>query len=175
MEPIIFTDWSTLGHTFIVGVLAYISLVIILRLTGKRTLSKMNAFDFVVTVAFGSTLASTILDPKITVAHGALAFFLLAGLQYVITWSSVRTGWVKRTVTGQPRIVFYKGDYVREALLSERVTRNEIDCAIRTHQITDKHEVEAVVLETDGSFSVLKNQAPDSFEQSVMPRDGESE
>ena len=53
-----FDSWAGLGRVLVVGVLAYSALVLLLRISGKRTLTKMNAFDLVVTVALGSTLAT---------------------------------------------------------------------------------------------------------------------
>jgi uncharacterized membrane protein YcaP (DUF421 family) len=83
-----FNDAFNLLRVVIVGTLAYLSLV--LSVSGKRTLSKMNAFDLVVTVAIGSTLAMVLLSKDVTLADGVVAFTLLIGLQYVITWLSVR-------------------------------------------------------------------------------------
>ena len=51
-----FDDWNGLLRTVVVGILADIAIVVLLRITGKRTLSKMNAFDLIVTVALGSTM-----------------------------------------------------------------------------------------------------------------------
>ena len=62
------------------------SLYLILRISGKRTLAKMNAFDFVVTVALGSTLATVFLSKDIALAEGLFAFALLAGLQRIVAW-----------------------------------------------------------------------------------------
>ncbi|MEO1764122.1 MAG: DUF421 domain-containing protein, partial [Cyanobacteria bacterium J06629_18] len=53
-----FNSWDTLQHTLIVGTLGYVATIILLRVSGKRTLSKWNSFDFIVTIAFGSILAS---------------------------------------------------------------------------------------------------------------------
>ena len=78
-----FNGWTALAHTVIVGVAAYAALVVLLRLSGKRSLAKMNAFDFVVTVALGSTLATVLLSKEVAPAEGALAFALLLFLQYV--------------------------------------------------------------------------------------------
>jgi len=82
------------------GVLAYVALVVFLRVSGKRTLSKMNAFDLVVTVALGSTLATVLLSKDVALAEGVLAFALLISLQFVVTWSSVRARWVRQLATG---------------------------------------------------------------------------
>ena len=72
-----FNGWESLLRTLVVGVLAYVSLVVFLRISGKRTLSKMNAFDLIVTVALGSTLATVLLSKDVALAEGALAFALL--------------------------------------------------------------------------------------------------
>lgn len=76
MAQLLFGGWEPLLRIMIVGVLAYVALVVFLRVSGKRTLSKMNAFDFVVTVALGSTLATVLLSRNIALSDGALAFAL---------------------------------------------------------------------------------------------------
>lgn len=90
MEQMLFNGWDSILRTACLGVLAYVTLVLMLRLSGKRTLSKMNAFDFVATVALGSTLASTLLSKDASLAQGAAAFGVLILLQFVVTWLSVR-------------------------------------------------------------------------------------
>ncbi|MCA9113241.1 MAG: hypothetical protein KDA52_25030, partial [Planctomycetaceae bacterium] len=68
LERMLFSGWDSLVRTLVVGVLAYVALVILLRISGKRTLSKLNAFDLVVTVALGSTLATVLLNRNIALA-----------------------------------------------------------------------------------------------------------
>ena len=85
-----FQNWTGLLRTVIVGVMAYLALVTLLRVTGKRTLSKMNAFDLIVTVALGSVLATILLSKDVPLAEGVVAFGLLVSMQYIITWLSVR-------------------------------------------------------------------------------------
>ena len=65
-----FESGSALLRTLIVGSLAYMALVFLLRVSGKRTLSKWNAFDLVVTVAFGSTLATALLSMGVQARAG---------------------------------------------------------------------------------------------------------
>ena len=155
LDQALFDGWGPLGRTLLVGVLAYAALVLLLRVTGRRSLSKMNAFDFVVTVALGSTLASLITSKDIALAQGVLAFALLLGLQYAVTWTSVRLAWFRRMITGEPALLFHRGDFLPEAMRRARVTREEIRAALRQHGHADLQRVHAVVLETDGSFSVL--------------------
>ena len=158
MEAIFFNGWSVLGRTLLIGVLAYVSLVFMLRVSGKRTLAKMNAFDLVVTVAIGSTLATIVLSKSVALAEGLLALALLIGMQFAISWSSTRMPWLRRVVTGEPRLLLRDGTMLDDALRDARVTREEVRAAVRSAGIGALGEVAAVVLETDGSFSVIAGQ-----------------
>ncbi len=156
MERMFFSGWESLLRTLVVGVLAYVVLVVFLRVSGNRTLSKMNAFDMVVTVALGSTLATVLLTKDVALADGALAFALLIVLQFIVTWSSVRTRWVRRLVTGEPVMLLYRGEVVPAVLRRTRVTEAEVRAAIRAAGLDSLGAVHAVVLETDGSFSIVR-------------------
>lgn len=155
-----FDGWSDLLRILVVGLCAYTGLVLILRITGKRTLSKMNAFDFVVTVALGSTLASAVLSSDVTVSEAILAFALLCALQFAITFLSVRSRRLQRLVKSEPALLVYRGAVLADALQRERVTEEEILATVRASGKAALSSAYAVVLETDGSFSVLD--APDS-------------
>ena len=150
-----FNDWAGLGRTLIVGVLAYAALILLLRISGKRTLSKMNAFDLIVTVALGSTLATVLLSKDVALAEGVLAFVALILLQFSITWMSVRSSSFSRMVKAEPALLFHRGQFLRRVMKFERVNEAEIRAAVREQGIGSLGGVEAVVLETDGSFSVI--------------------
>ena len=152
-----FDTWSDLGRLLVVGPLAYAALVAVLRVSGKRTLSKLNAFDLVVTVALGSTLATILLSSTVSLAEGVAALLLLVGLQYVLTWTSVRWPPLARAVKSEPALVYWEG-FLEAAMRRERVTAEEVRQAARAQGHADLSRVSAVVLETDGSFSILTDQ-----------------
>lgn len=156
VDEMFFSGWESLLRTLVVGVLAYVSLIVFLRFSGKRTLSKMNAFDLVVTVALGSTLATVLLTKSVALADGLLAFALLIFLQFAVAWSSVRARWVRRLVTGEPLMLLYRGEVLPTALRQSRVTEDELRAAVRAQGLASLKEADAVVLETDGSFSVVQ-------------------
>jgi uncharacterized membrane protein YcaP (DUF421 family) len=151
-----FDGWTGLLRVLVVGTLAYTALVLLLRATGKRTLSKMNAFDLIVTVALGSTLATVLLSKDVALAEGVLAFALLILLQFGITWLSVRSERVQALVKAEPRLLLHHGRLLPGALRRERMTGEEVRAAVRSQGIASLDEVAAVVLETDGSVSVLR-------------------
>jgi len=151
-----FESWMGLVRVVVVGTCAYATLICLLRVSGKRSLSKMNAFDLVVTVALGSTFATVILDNSIPLAEGVLALALLILLQFVITWLSVRFEPVQQLVKSRPTLLAQDGDYLTDAMREQRVTKEEVQAALREHGAADVAKVACVVLETDGSLSVVE-------------------
>ena len=150
-----FSGWGGVVRTLAIGTLAYAALVALLRVSGKRTLSKMNAFDLVVTVALGSTLATILLSKDVALAEGLAALALLIGLQLAITWLSVRSSTFSSLVKSEPALLLYEGRVLNAALRRERVTEAEVLAAVRQQGLASLEEVQAVVLETDGSMTCV--------------------
>ena len=151
----IFGSFYGLLRILVVGPLAYLLLIAILRVSGKRTLAKMNAFDFVVTVALGSTLATVLLSKDVPLTEGLLGFAVLAVLQFAIAWLAQRVLPVEAAIKATPRTLLCDGQIDQAALLDERVTVEEIKAAVRKGALGDLRDAAAVILETDGSFSVI--------------------
>ena len=149
-----YDDWQGLARVLVMGTCAYAALIALLRVSGKRTLAKLNAFDFIITVAIGSTLATVVLSASVALAEGLTALGLLVGLQYVVAWSSARNRLVERLVKSEPRMV-YRNGFLQQAMKRERVTADELHQAARSHGHHDLGEVAAIVLETDGTLSIL--------------------
>ena len=157
-----FSSWSGLGRVAIVGLLTYAALLLWLRLSGKRTMSKWNAFDAVVTIALGSTFATALLSKGTSLVEGVLALGLLVFLQFAITWLSVRSQAMRRLIKAEPTLLLKRGRFLYRALKSQRVTESEVRAAVRAEGIAALEDVYAVVLETDGTFSVIKHQEENS-------------
>ncbi|MEX0772050.1 MAG: YetF domain-containing protein [Balneolales bacterium] len=155
MENIFFENWATIARTLIIGTLAYASLILLLRISGKRTLSKMNAFDLIITVALGSSLATVLLNKDVTLAEGVIGFAVLIFLQFIVTWLSVRSNMVKSYIKSEPTLLFYKGEYLIGAMVSERITKDEIMATAREKGSGGMNTLDAVILETDGSMSAI--------------------
>lgn len=155
MENLFFNSWQSLIRTFISGVIAYFLLIVFLRISGKRTLSKLNAFDLVVTVALGSTLATILLNKNVAIVEGLLALLMLIFFQYIITWSSVRWNTIGKAVKSTPSVHYYQGEFYTGVMERERVTKEEVIAAARQNGIENIENVRVVFLETDGSLSVI--------------------
>lgn len=151
----ILSDWITILRILFVGTLAYLSLVSILRIFGKRVLAKMNAFDFLVTVALGSILATTVVSKDLTFIDGMVAFLLLISLQFILAKLTMFSKRINYLVKAQPVALFYNGKFDYETMKKERVLEEEIYQAIRSKGVASLDNVLAVVLETTGDISVL--------------------
>jgi uncharacterized membrane protein YcaP (DUF421 family) len=151
----LFDGWAEMGRVCAVGAAAYLVLLVELRTAGKRTLAKLNAFDLVVTVALGSALATIALSQDVSLAEGAAAITLLVAAQWTVAWLSVHTPLARRTVRADATVVFEHGRFDDTALVQTRLLRSEIEQAIRAGGCGDLEMVAAVVLETDGSLSVV--------------------
>lgn len=150
-----FESWAALWQVFLTGLLSYFILIFFLLVSGKRTLSKWNSFDFVITIALGSLLASAILSRDVTLAEGVLGLGLLIALQFIITWVSVRSKIFRNLLKAEPTLLLRNGEYIEKALIKQRVTESEILAAIRSNGQGAREDIAAIVLETDGSFSVI--------------------
>ncbi len=154
-----FQDWQGIVRTIIVGILAYAVLVLSLRISGKRTLAKLNAFDLVVTVALGSTLSAIVLQESVALAEGAVALALLIVAQYAVTFVSVRSTGFAQLVRSEPALLARDGRYCEASMKRERITKAEALSAIRSNGGRDIEDVEQLVLESDGSMSVALHDA----------------
>ncbi len=149
------SPWIEYAAVVAVAVGAYCWLVLVLRVSGKRSLSKLNAFDFAITVAFGSALATVIVSRDVGLFRGALVLAMLALLQYAVSRLSLQWPWFHDAVRSKPTLLLEDGGPVEKALRHERITLSELDEAVRSKGYARLDQLAAVVLETDGSFSVI--------------------
>ncbi len=155
MENLLFISLDNLLRVALSVPLLYFAVIGFIRISGKRSTSQMNNFDWIVTVAMGSLVASGIVLKNVAVVEVWLAIFLLLALQYVVTKSIMHNDTLSDLVRAEPALLLHKGKFIRAAMEAERVSEKEICAAIRGSGIQDIDQVWAVTLETDATFSVL--------------------
>jgi uncharacterized membrane protein YcaP (DUF421 family) len=154
-----FDGWEPVARILLVGTLGYTALVLLLRVSGKRTLAQMNSFDFVITVAIGASFGRIITAREVSVLEAVTAFVLLITLQHVVATLQLHSRRFSRLVTAEPTLLLHRGQVLHHALRRARITEKELGGAVRKHGLGSMQEAEAVVLEADGSLSVV---GPDS-------------
>lgn len=150
-----FDSWAEILRVLIVGAASYAALVLLLRVSGKRTLGQLNAFDFIVTVALGSTLATILLSSDVAFLEGLAALGLLSGLQFIVAWSSSHVSGARAVLTSRPVALVVSGELQYAQLRRNRLSKSEVLQAIRATGSGDLSDIAAVVLETNGSLSVI--------------------
>ncbi|GGD83369.1 DUF421 domain-containing protein [Planktosalinus lacus] len=156
METIWFENWDSILRILIITPLAYFTLIFMLRVSGKRTLAKMNAFDQVVTISLGTILASVALNHDIPLADGITAFIVFIGFQFLFTWLSVRVKAVKTLITSKPSLIFYKGEFNYTAMKKVRITVEEVNSAARIKGFSSLNGIDIIVLETTGDIAIIE-------------------
>lgn len=151
-----FESWNSLYKISISSLVGYVILILYVRLAGKRSTSKMNNFDWIVTVAVGSVMASMAVLKDVTVADGALAMALLLGFQYLLTTATSRWKWARKLFLASPTVLYANDTFHEEEMKEQRVWKGEIVSAIRESGIGSLHDVVIVTLEPDSNLSIVK-------------------
>ena len=133
----------------------YICIVLLHKVSGKRSTSQLNNFDWVVTVMIGSIGASTVILKNVPIIEGMASIVTLLTLQYLVTKYASLSPEFANTILSEPRVVFYEGQFLPEAMRKERLTRQEIECAMRSEGIHDYEDVAAVIFESDAKLTVV--------------------
>lgn len=152
--PLFFNGWYNIGRTVALAAIAFLALIIVLRVSGKRTLSKLNVFDFVFVVAIGSVFAATIIEKDVTLFEGLAAVTTLVVIQIVLASIAARSRRFEKLINGEPTLLFSGGRFIHSALRAEHITEEEVRAAIREQGVTNVDDVDAVVIENDGSLTV---------------------
>jgi uncharacterized membrane protein YcaP (DUF421 family) len=155
--PWFFDGWYFIGRAATLSLLGFFALIVILRVSGKRTLSKMNVFDFVFVVAVGSVFAGSIIEKDVTLLEGLAAVTTLVVVQTVLVSRAARYERFEVLLNGEPTLLLSHGKFLHRSMKKERVTEEEVRAAIREQGVTRVEDVDAVVLENDGSLTVAYN------------------
>jgi uncharacterized membrane protein YcaP (DUF421 family) len=146
------TPWyEILLRTFVV----YMTVLVLLRLAGKRELGQMTPFDLVVILVIANAVQNAMTGGDNSLTGGILAASMLTVVNIGVgRWGS-RVPFFRRLVASQPRLLLRDGKPIKEALDEERIDVEELEMAAREHGIASLADVTAAVLEEDGSISII--------------------
>lgn len=155
------TSWLQAGLVVVSTLGIYAALVLVVRVNGLRSFSKMSGFDFATTVAAGS-LVATIAASSTSLSNGAVALVTMFGAQRLVARGRFDPR-VSAAVDNQPVLLMTHGRFVRDGLDQANVTEHDVIAKLRLHGVTRLENVAAVVIEVTGDISVLHgaDAAPD--------------
>jgi len=134
---------------------AWLGLVVLIRLSGRRTLGEMSPVDFVVLLISGDMIQQALLGEDASLTSGFLVVLTLLLLSSI--YAKVKSRWpaFARAVEGVPTVLVRNGVPDEEQLRASRVAMDDVMEALRKEGLADLEEVRFAVLETSGVISVI--------------------
>ncbi|MBB5788285.1 DUF421 domain-containing protein [Jiangella mangrovi] len=142
----------------------------VLRVSGKRQVTQLSAFELILLVTLGDLISQTVLQEDLSLTGGALAVATFTLLSVLLSWLSWRFRRSRRLLEGEPTIIIKDGHVDDDVLRYERLPMDDILAAAREHGIRDLADVDLMVLEADGTFSVFTRSESSGSED--QPRRG---
>jgi uncharacterized membrane protein YcaP (DUF421 family) len=133
----------------------YLALIACTRLVGLRSFSKLSSFDFAITVAIGSIIATVIVSKNPSLLLGAAALASIYLLQSALASFRARVSWVSDLVDNKPVLIMEGPRILEDNLKRVKMTREDLYAKLRESNVTDRSQVLAVVFESTGDISVL--------------------
>jgi len=137
------------------GIIVYIFLLLILRLTGKRQIGQLSPFDLVLLLVLSNAVQNSMNGGDNSVAAGMILAATLIAVNWLTGMLTYRSRRAERLIEGSPLVLLHNGKIYGKALDEAQLTREELLSAIRSEGYADFNDVRAAILENDGSISVI--------------------
>jgi len=132
----------------------YIALVILTRISGKRSFSKMSSFDFAMTVAIGSVMATVIITKAVSLQHGITGLISIYAIQMIVAFARQNSN-IRKIIDNKPTLLMKNEEIFEDNLKKCNVTISDLKAKLREANVIQLSEVKAVVFESTGDISVL--------------------
>ena len=142
------------------AVVLFVAIVVITRIVGLRSFTKMAGFDFALTVATGSIIAASLLNPDMPVLRGVAGLVVIFAVQWIAARIRSSSSRAQNVIDNTPMLLMDGAEILEDNLRASRVTRADLMAKLREANVLDLSEVRCVVLEATGDVSVLHG-APD--------------
>jgi uncharacterized membrane protein YcaP (DUF421 family) len=157
-------DFIARGGILAMGALLWVTLLV--RVVGLHSFSKMTSFDFVMTIAMGSLVASASQADEIgTFLQACAGMAGLFVIQFLINWFRKIWNGFGTIVLNKPLLLMRDGKIIKAALKESRVTESDLMSKLRVANVHDLSQVHAAVLETTGDLSIMHG---DSFDPQLL-------
>jgi uncharacterized membrane protein YcaP (DUF421 family) len=151
-----FVSWQSTLQVVFRAATAYLVIIAALRVIGEQALARMSAYDLIVTITLGSVVANIPFSPDVATVDGFAIMITFVVMQETIRWAQSRSKAARRLVVEQPRVVVWDGRLLLDRIQQWRLTVEEIRAAVRRAGVAAISDVQAVVLENDGDWSVVR-------------------
>jgi uncharacterized membrane protein YcaP (DUF421 family) len=141
------------------GLVVYVALLLIFRLSGKQTLSQATTFDMVLLLIISETIQQALIDTDNSMTNGIILVLTLVGASIVLSFLKQHSHTIERLIDGTPLIILEEGKAIKERMNKERVDEEDILEAARKLQGLERLEqIKYAVLERNGDITIVPAQ-----------------
>lgn len=156
--------------TVVRAAIVFLLLGLVVRLSGKREIAQLSAFDLILLVTMGDLIGQTVLQEDYSLTAGALAVSTFGVLTIGMAWTMYHVPRSRPVLAGTPKVIVRDGQVDREVMRDELIRIEDLHEAAREKGIRNLEDVELAVVETDGSFSFFKHQPDGEDDGSAQDR-----
>lgn len=138
------------------AVVMYFVLLGLVRIMGKREISKLSPFDLVVAIMIAELAALPIEDKETTLIEGILPITILVIFEIILAYLSLKSNFIRLIVNGKPVVLIKDGKIMYNSLKETRYNINDLLLQLRKKDVFDISEIKMAILETSGDLTVVK-------------------
>lgn len=148
--------FSNMGSIILKSLAAAVVLFIMARLMGKKQISQLSFFDYIVGITIGSIAAAASVDRRIPALDAVVSMIAWTVFTLAISYLSIHSMSARRILDGTPLVLIQSGKIVEKNLKKSKLNVNDLLEELRLKDIFNIGEVDYAILETSGKLSVLK-------------------
>lgn len=156
----LFNDWEAVWRVLFMALAGYVTLLVLLRAFGQRTLAQLSAVDFIITVTIGSAFGRVLTARDVALLEVVAAFGALVALQWVVSWIWGRSPGLRAYLTSPPAVLYRSGEPFETVLRRKGLRVDDLRTAARQAGFGSLDDVEVILLESNGAFSVVPSVGP---------------
>jgi uncharacterized membrane protein YcaP (DUF421 family) len=143
-------------HAVLRPLLIYVMLVLVFRLTGKRSIGEITTFDFLLLLVISEAVSSALLADDSSITGAAIAVMTLIGLDVALSLAKNRWPTLDRLLEDVPVVLYHDGKLVKERMAKERIAEDDIlEAARELHGLERFDQIEKAVLERRGYITIV--------------------
>ena len=138
------------------AVVVYGFLIVLLRLTGKRQIGQLAPFDLVLLLVLSNAVQNSMNGGDNSLIGGLVSATTLIAVNYGIGQATFRNKRLEALIEGRPELIIHNGRVFEDAMRNAKLTHHELTAALRQAGCSCAEEVQAAILENNGSISVVR-------------------
>src|SRR5882672_8649725 len=142
------------------GLIVYVFLLLILRITGKRQTGQLAPFDLVLLLVLSNAVQNSMNGGDNSLLGGLISATTLIALNYAIGYAAFRSKRLESIIEGRPQVLIHNGHLFQDVMAESQLTHHELEAALRQAGCANIGDCHSAILENNGSISVVQRKTP---------------